>query len=86
MLEKTIIIQNEMGLHARPAATFVQKASQFDAEITVVKDGIEVNGKSIMSLLMLEAEKGSQITLRIEGKDAKMAEEVLSAFLAGQFD
>ena len=63
-------IKNELGLHARAAAQFVQTASQFGAEITVTKDGEEVNGKSILSLMMLAAPIGSEIMLKAEGDDA----------------
>ncbi len=63
-------IQNELGLHARAAAQFVQTANKFCADITVTKDGEEVNGKSILSLMMLAAPIGSEITLKAEGEDA----------------
>ena len=63
-------IKNELGLHARAAAQFVQTANKFRAEITVSKDGEEVNGKSILSLMMLAAPIGSEIQLKANGEDA----------------
>jgi len=60
-------------LHARPAALFVQVANKFDSRITLKRDKEEVNGKSIMGILMLGAEKGSEITIEIEGDDASSA-------------
>jgi phosphocarrier protein len=66
-------IQNRLGLHARAAALLVKTANRFASEVTLEKDGLEVNGKSIMGLLMLAASKGSKITLRVEGKDSAQA-------------
>jgi len=81
VLEKEIVIENESGLHARPAALFVQLANKFNSDITVMKDKKEVNGKSIMGILMLAADKGSKIKLRISGEDAEEAMKELEAFL-----
>lgn len=63
-------IKNELGLHARAAAQFVQTASKFKASVTVAKDGEEVNGKSILSLMMLAAPIGSEIQITADGEDA----------------
>jgi phosphocarrier protein len=63
-------IKNELGLHARAAAQFVQTANKFKAHVTVAKDGEEVNGKSILSLMMLAAPIGSEIEITTEGDDA----------------
>ena len=68
-------IRNRLGLHARAAAQFVRLASRFSSDVTVAKDGYEVNGKSILGLLSLAAVKGTTIVVTIEGNDA---EEVLS--------
>ncbi|OGX16334.1 MAG: hypothetical protein A2166_03870 [Omnitrophica WOR_2 bacterium RBG_13_41_10] len=73
MVTKKIIIRNKQGLHARPAASFVQIANKFAARVTVKRDGEEVNGKSIMGILMLGAERGSQIIIEVEGDDAQLA-------------
>jgi len=81
ILEKEIVIKNESGLHARPAALFVQLANKFNSEVIVMKDKKEVNGKSIMGILMLAADKGSKIKLKISGEDAEEAMKELEAFL-----
>ncbi len=70
---KKIEIKNKQGLHARPAALFVQIANKFDSSVTVKNDKEEVNGKSIMGILMLGAEKGTLITIEIDGDDAQDA-------------
>lgn len=73
VIRKKMIVKNKQGLHARPAALFVQLANKFDARITVRRDDEEVNGKSIMGILMLGAEKGSVIIIEAEGEDAHSA-------------
>jgi phosphotransferase system HPr (HPr) family protein len=73
LVKKKLIVKNKQGLHARPAAVFVQIANKFDARITVKRNNEEVNGKSIMGILMLGAEKGSSITIEAEGNDAELA-------------
>lgn len=80
--EKKIKVKNKQGLHARPAAIFVQLANKFDSKITVSKDGQEVNGKSIMGILMLAAEKDSEITIITEGSDAKEAIDTLEELVS----
>lgn len=72
-VKKKIIVKNKLGLHARPAALFVQIANKYDSDVKVIKDDIEVNGKSIMGILMLAAEKDSVITIVATGKDAPEA-------------
>ena len=72
-INKKIVVRNKQGLHARPAALFVQIASRFDARITVAKDGEVVNGKSIMGILMLGAAKGSEVMIEAVGDDAEEA-------------
>jgi phosphotransferase system HPr (HPr) family protein len=73
MLERSVKIVNRLGLHARPAAEFVKLAGRFECDIRVEKSGLEVNGKSIMGVLMLAAEHGSMIVIRAQGKDADEA-------------
>jgi phosphocarrier protein len=73
LLRKKLIVKNKQGLHARPAALFVQVANKFDARITVKHGKEEVNGKSVMGILMLGAGKGSQIVIEAEGDDAHKA-------------
>ena len=72
-VEKKVVVKNRLGLHARPAALFVQAANKFDSDITVVKGDQEVNGKSIMGILMLAAKKNSTIIINASGKDAQEA-------------
>ena len=73
LLKKKLVINNKQGLHARPAAVFVQIANKFDSVITVKKGKEAVNGKSIMGILMLGAEKGTQIIIEADGADADLA-------------
>jgi len=82
IVEKKITIRNEMGLHARPAALFVQIANKFESEITITKDDQTVNGKSIMGILMLAAEKGARISIVADGNDAEKAVDELSDILS----
>ena len=78
-------IVNPLGMHARPAAQFVKLASSFGANVDVIKDGMAVNGKSIMGVMMLAAECGSSITLKAEGQDAESAIEALAKLVARGF-
>lgn len=73
VIKKKLTIRNKQGLHARPAALFVQIANKFDSKITIKSDDEEVNGKSIMGILMLGAEKGTEVIIEAEGNDAAMA-------------
>ena len=86
MIEQKLIIQDKYGLHARPAALFVEIASKYDADVTIIKDGVEVNGKSIMGLLVLAAEKGNEIILRSNGKDEVDLIQALVVLLEGKFN
>ncbi|HEX6107469.1 MAG TPA: HPr family phosphocarrier protein [Gemmatimonadales bacterium] len=85
VIEREATIVNQEGLHARPAARMVRLASQFDAEIEIAKDGLGVNGKSIMGVMMLAAECGSSITIRADGPDAEAAVEALAKLVASGF-
>ena len=84
-IKKDITIENKLGLHARPAALFVQAANKFASEIFVEKNGEKVNGKSIMGIMMLAAEKGSKITISIRGDDAEKALAALESLLTDKF-
>jgi phosphocarrier protein HPr len=86
MQTETFTIRNKLGLHARAAALLVKAANRFAANITIEKDGIEVNGKSIMGILMLAASKGTKITLKIEGKDEGEALRVLGQLIDNKFN
>jgi len=85
MPERTVLIENKNGLHARPAAEIVKLAAKFASEITIVKDDLDVNGKSIMGVMMLAAEHGSSITLRAEGPDADQALDALAMLVHDRF-
>ena len=85
MPERTVLIENKNGLHARPAAEIVKLAAKFRSEITIMKDDLDVNGKSIMGVMMLAAEHGSSITLRAEGPDADQALEALATLVHNRF-
>jgi phosphotransferase system HPr (HPr) family protein len=81
-IRKKIVVENKLGLHARPAALFVQKANEFESHIVVEKDNEKVNGKSIMGILMLGAECGSSIIIEAEGQDAQMAVQQLERLVS----
>ena len=83
-MEKEITIMNPQGLHARPAAVFVQIAAKFGSRITVQKDGERVNGKSIMGILMLAAQCKSKVILEVDGQDAEKAMTELEGFLTSE--
>ena len=85
-VEKQITIVNRLGLHARPAALFVKVASRFRAEVWVKKESEEVNGKSIMGLMMLAAGQGSKLRIRCEGPDASKAMEELEELIKARFN
>ena len=85
MIERTVRIVNKNGLHARPAAEIVKLASKYQSDITLVRDDLEVNGKSIMGVMMLAAEFGSSLTLRAAGPDAEQAVSALSDLIARKF-
>ena len=85
MIEREATIVNQEGLHARPAARIVRLANGFAAEIQLAKDGLEVNGKSIMGVMMLAAEHGSSIIIRADGADAEQAVQALAELVATGF-
>jgi len=85
-IEKELTIVNRLGLHARPAAMFVRIASRHRAEIWVAKEGEEVNGKSIMGLMMLAAGQGSKLRIRCDGPDADKAMEELEELIKAGFN
>lgn len=86
MMEKVMTIRNRMGLHARPAAMFVQEAGKFKSQVYVVKDGLQVNGKSVMGLMLLAAESGSKLTIKADGTDEQQALEALEKLFERRFD
>jgi len=84
--ERPVRVTNRAGLHARPAAEFVKRAGRFEAEIVLVRSGLSVNGKSIMGVLMLAAEQGSEILIKASGPDAADALEALARFVELGFE
>lgn len=85
MPEKSIHINNKLGLHARASAKLVSTASRFSSEIILIKDHIEVNGKSIMGIMMLAACRGTELRLRAEGNDAEEALEAIEQLVNDRF-
>lgn len=86
MYKQEVTLQNETGLHARPASLFVKEASRFSADIKVLKDGKEYNAKSIMGILSMGAGKGDTILIQAEGDDAKDAVEALVKLVNDNFN
>lgn len=85
-LTKDLVVLNKLGMHARPAAMFVRVANRFNCEILVEKDGEEVNGKSIMGLMLLAAGCGSQLKITAVGADAPNAIKDIEEIIARKFD
>ena len=85
MVEKEVEVVNKLGLHARPAMMLVKTASQFQSEIKIIKDNMNVNAKSIMGVLVLAAEKGRKLKIVAEGPDEEEAVEALAKLFADGF-
>lgn len=84
-VEREFEIMNKLGLHARAAAQLVHLANRFASEIMIAKDGVEVNAKSIMGVLMLAAPRYSLVVIRAEGPDAEAAVDAIALLIAGKF-
>ena len=85
MPQREVKIMNKLGIHARPAAEIVKAAGKFKSNITIIRDDLEVNAKSIMGVMMLAAEFGASVTLRAVGDDAEAALDALAAVIAAKF-
>ena len=85
-VSREVVVQNQLGLHARPASMFVKKATGFESEILVEKDGEEINGKSIMGLMMLAAGPGTTLTVTAKGSDAAEALNELEELVNRNFE
>jgi phosphocarrier protein HPr len=85
MIERTVTIANKNGLHARPAAEIVKIAAKFKSDIHLVRDDLEVNGKSIMGVMMLAAEFGAELLLRADGPDAEEAVGAIAKLIESKF-
>jgi phosphocarrier protein HPr len=86
MIERDVAIRNRLGLHARAAAKFVQTASRFQSEIKIRKNGEEVDGKSILGLLLLAASQGTRITIAVHGEDEAAAFAAVEDLIERSFD
>ncbi len=85
MIEKKLTIRNKLGLHARAAVKFVNLANRFSASVRIIKDGSEIDGKSILGILTLAATQGSTIGLKLSGKDAAAALKAIEALVNDKF-
>ncbi len=85
MTEATLVIRNQQGMHARACQVFVRTATRFRAKITVSRDDLAVDGKSILGVLMLAAEPGAEILIRAEGEDEAEALDALRRVVEGKF-
>jgi phosphocarrier protein len=85
MVEQTVTIQNRLGLHARACSVFVKEAAKFASHVSVARDEIEVNGKSILGVMMLAAEMGARITIKADGKDEQEALQALVKVVNDKF-
>lgn len=85
MINRNFIIKNRLGLHARAAAQLVQTANQFSSEVTLHKEEVEVNGKSIMGILLLAAPKGTEISVVVSGPDEERAMTVIADLIEDGF-
>ena len=86
MIEEKVKIINDAGLHTRPAATIVKLAAKFKSEFYIIKDGISINGKSIIGVMTLAAEKGSEVILSFEGDDEAEAAKIIIDYFERGFD
>lgn len=86
MLEREVTIKNRTGLHTRPAATLVKTAAKFTSEFTIMKDDMEINGKSIIGVMTLAAEQGSVLLLRFNGSDEAQAMDAIVQLFEHGFD
>ena len=85
MKEKELLIENKLGLHARAAAQIVKTANAYSSKVTFMKDGLEVDGKSIMGIMMLAAARGSSVLLAVQGEDEKQAAADLEKLFRDKF-
>lgn len=83
--ERSVKIANRNGIHARPAAEIVKVAAKFKSEVVLIRDDLEVNGKSIMGVMMLAAEFGSTLDIRAAGEDADAAVDAIATCIANKF-
>ena len=85
MVECRVIVVNSHGIHARPAASIVKTAARFTSNITLMRDDLDVNGKSIMGVMMLAAECGAEVIVRADGSDEQQAVDALAELITSKF-
>ncbi len=85
-VEREVVIKNRAGLHTRPAATLVKTAAKFKADFFIYKDGLEINGKSIIGVMTLAAEQGAKLLLRFDGEDEEEAAQAVIELFERGFD
>ncbi|MCX7973981.1 MAG: HPr family phosphocarrier protein [Candidatus Aminicenantes bacterium] len=86
MIEKQVVIKNKLGLHARAAVKFVNLANRFSSSVRIIKDTMEIDGKSILGILTLAASQGTKLTLRVSGEDEREAMRALMELINNKFD
>ena len=86
MVQKKLLVNNKLGLHARAAVKFVNLANRFSARVKILKDGAEIDGKSILGILTLAATRGTAITLKVVGRDEGEALEALARLIKDKFE
>ena len=86
MVEREVTIRNRSGLHTRPAATLVKTAARFASDFFIIKDDMEINGKSIIGVMTLAAEQGSKLLLRFDGEDEQAACDAIVSLIERGFD
>jgi phosphocarrier protein HPr len=86
MIEKKVTVKNKKGIHTRPAAVLVKTAAKFASDFFILKDGLEINGKSIIGVMSLAAEEGAELVLRVNGSDEQHALQAISEVFARGFD
>lgn len=86
MVEREVVIKNRAGLHTRPAALLVKIAARYKSEFVIFKDGMEINGKSIIGVMTLAAEQGSKLLLRFNGEDEEEAARTITELFERGFD
>lgn len=86
MIEEVLTIENKLGIHARPASLLVQEATRFQSEIQLIKDGAAADAKSIMSIMMLAASKGTKISLNVNGPDEQDAFDAVATLFKNKFN
>jgi phosphocarrier protein HPr len=85
MIERTVTIRNKAGMHTRPASILVKIASKYKSDFYIIKEGFQINGKSIIGVMSLAAEHGSELILRFDGKDEENAAEEITKYFEDGF-